>query len=67
MAKEPAAYRNVLEDLLAFFDGKRLLTVVDVARYTGRTREWCKARYAIDPKAGISTAVLAYKLSNGGS
>lgn len=65
MAREPAAYRNVLEDLLSFFEGKRHLTVVDVSRYTGRTREWCKERYSIDPKAGISTAVLAYKLSQG--
>lgn len=35
MSREREAYRDNLEDILTFTDGKRLLTITDVRRYTG--------------------------------
>ena len=38
MSREHPAYRDNLEDLLTFFDGKRVLSIKEVARYTGKDR-----------------------------
>lgn len=62
MPREPYAYRDNLEDLLSFFGGKRLLTIKDVAQYTGRTEKWCKKRFQIDPSKRISVPTLARML-----
>lgn len=35
MSREREVYRDNLEDILTFTDGKRLLTITDVRRYTG--------------------------------
>lgn len=35
MSREREAYRDNLEDILTFTEGKRLLTITDVRRYTG--------------------------------
>jgi len=63
MAREPAAYRDNYEDLLAFFGGKRLLSISDVAQYTRKSRAWCKKHFGIDPILGISVPTLARKLA----
>lgn len=67
MAREPIAYRDNLEDLLLYFEGRRVLTVKDVAEYTGRDYRWCKARFFpnLDAKKGISVPTLARMLSDG--
>lgn len=65
MSKEITAYRDNLEDLLSFFDGKRILSVQDVCRYTGRDHRWVKSRFGITPKNGISVPTLARKLAEG--
>lgn len=41
MSREKANYRPMLEDILVFTSGKRLLNIAEVARYTGKTRDWC--------------------------
>ena len=61
MPREPLAYRDVLEGLLSFFDGKRRLTAVDVARHDGCDRRTAQKRYAI-PKDGIEIYVLARRM-----
>ena len=66
MSRENATYRDELEPLLEFFGNKRVLSVSDVSRYTGRSREWCKSTYGIDPAVGISVISLAHKLSETG-
>lgn len=63
MSKERTAYRDNLEDLLAFFDNKRLLTVTDVSTYTGRDPRWVKTRFGFTAKTGISIPTLARKLA----
>lgn len=62
MPREKDGYRDVLEDLLDYFKDKRVLTITEVARYTGRDRHWCKDTYKI-PKQGIHITVLARALS----
>lgn len=47
MAREKEDYRSILEDILQFFDGKRVLTVTDVARFTGRDRGTVRRRFDI--------------------
>lgn len=61
MAREHPSYRDQLEDILTFFQGKRVLTMKDVLLYTSRSREWCKAYLDIS-KGGVSACVLARKL-----
>ena len=65
MPREPLAYRDNLEDLLQFFGGRRMLNLKDVARYTGRDHRWCKDRFGIDTKKGISVPTLARMLADG--
>ena len=72
MPREKENYRYELEQLLEFFSKdatgaatptKRVLTVADVERYTGRERRWLQKTYGIDPKKGISVVALAQALS----
>lgn len=65
MAREPAAYRDNLEDILSFFQGKRMLNLTEVSSYLGKDRRWCRDHLGIDSKMGISAATLARKLSEG--
>ena len=65
MPREPLAYRDNLEDLLQFFGGRRMLNLKDVAQYTGRDYRWCKDRFGIDSKKGISVPTLARMLADG--
>lgn len=65
MPREPFSYRDNLEDLLAFFGGKRILSVQDVCRYTGRDHRWVKSRFQMTAKNGISVPTLARKLAEG--
>ena len=64
MPREPLAYRDNLEDLLQFFGGRRMLNLKDVARYTGRDYRWCKDRFAIATKKGISAPTRARMLAD---
>lgn len=59
--KEPEAYRDNYESLLAYFGNKRLLTASDVAEYTGRDRRFVKALYDI-PRSGITVPTLARRM-----
>lgn len=56
-------YRDELEELLKFFDNKRVLLISDVARYTGHKSNWCKKTFHIDKEWGISIVALARLLS----
>ena len=63
MALEIPGYRENLADLLEFFDGKRILTITDVCRYTRHDRRWVKVHLDIKPRAGVSVPTLARKLA----
>jgi hypothetical protein len=60
--REKEGFREELEELLKFFPDRRILTVSDVERYTGRNRRYLQAHYGIEPKVGISIVSLARKL-----
>ena len=47
MAREAPTYRDELEEIIRFFGGKRILTVSDVAKYTGRTRDWTREKLGV--------------------
>lgn len=59
--KEPEAYRDNLEALIAFFPNKRLVTAADVANYTGRDWRFVKNLYDI-PRSGITLPTLARRM-----
>lgn len=61
MPKELDGYRDVLEDLLDFFGGKRLLYPAEVAQYLGVDSRTAKARYDI-PREGIAAPILARRM-----
>lgn len=63
MPREKEAYRDNFEDLLQYFEGRRVLTVSDVARYTGHSYKWVKKKYPFDKTGDISIATLARALS----
>ena len=62
MAKEHPALRDCFEDLLDFFEGKRVLTQSDICRYTGRTPKWVKAHYGVGDHKAIGTKAFARML-----
>ena len=62
MAREKQDYRDNLEDILSFFNGTRMLTGLQVAKYTGLCFSTVKKRYPF--KDGyISAPTLARCLS----
>ena len=62
MAREKAAYRDNLDSILAFANGKHLLNISKVAQYTGLDRRNVAKRYPF--KNGlISAETLARELS----
>lgn len=63
MALEIPGYRENLADLLEFFNGRRILSVSDVCRYTGHDRRWVQTRLGIQPKKGVSVPTLARRLA----
>jgi hypothetical protein len=62
VSREKEGYRDELEQLAQFFGGRRVLTLKDVERYTGRDYRWCKKAYDIDPAKGITITALARKM-----
>lgn len=67
MSREKETYRENLQDVLEFFDGRRMLTIKDVSQYTGiRDYRAIKKRF---PFTGtyISAPTLASCLAGGGT
>lgn len=61
MPREHEAYRDNLEALLSYFGDKRLVTISDVARYTGCDRRTVAKLYNIQ-KDGITLPTLARRM-----
>lgn len=63
MPRERTGYRENLQDILEFFDGKRLLTVGEVKTYTGLLdNRTLKKRFPFS-NGYISAATLALHLA----
>ena len=62
MPREKEAFRDNLEDILTYFNGKRMLRQIEVVRYTGLDPKTVRKRFSF--KDGfISAVVLARELS----
>lgn len=61
--REKSEYRDNLEDLLRYFEGKRLITKTEAAAYLGIDVRTATKRYGIG-KEGITLPALARKLTN---
>ena len=59
---EPETYRATLESVLAFSNGKRVLSQSDVARHLNKSRGWVRTHLDIG-RDGITVEGLAWKLS----
>lgn len=55
-------YRNNLEDILSYFNGKRLLSAKEISLYTGKTQRWVSDRFDLKRGACISASTLARRL-----
>lgn len=62
MARELPTYRDELEQVLSFFEGKRVLTRTDVMKYTGKGEKWVKSH--IGTQKEISAVSLAHTLAS---
>lgn len=65
MPRERTGYRENLQDILEFFNGKRLLTLSDVKAYTGLVDDRSVKRRFPIANHYISAATLALYLSGG--
>lgn len=64
---ESFAYRDNLEDILAFTGGKRMLTVGEVGRYTGLVDpRTVRRQFPYFQNGKISAPTLARLMSGGG-
>ncbi len=62
---EPLGYRDILQDILEFSGGRRLLTISDVRNYTGlRDDRTIKRRYPF--RDGYISAPLLARCMSGG-
>lgn len=62
MPREHEMYRPILEDVLAYSEGKRLLNISQVAAYVGHKREWVTEHLGVTSE-GITAMALAHKLA----
>lgn len=65
MPRERPAYRDNLEDILAFTGGKRMLTTADVRKYTGMVDIRTIKRHFPIRDGFIAAATLARCLAGG--
>lgn len=63
MAREKADYRDNLEDILSFTNGARMMTTMQVAKYTGMCFNTVKKRFSFND-GYISTMTLAREMSS---
>lgn len=61
--REKEGYRDILEDLLKFNDGKRVITATKAAAYTGLDRRTVLKRYGVDSREGIAVPLLARRMA----
>lgn len=62
--KEKEGYREVLESILTATEGRHLLNIAEVVRFTGRSRNTVVKRYPF-VKGEIAAEVLALKILGG--
>lgn len=59
LSREKPNYRFILADIDERTGGKRILSVSDVAKYTGKSRDWCKLHIPFNSDNEIHAVALA--------
>jgi len=62
MPREAESYRPELEQILAYFPNKRVLTTKEVMEYTGRSRHWLENRGMLGDITAVQLAIALTKL-----
>lgn len=60
--REAEAYRPILESVLTFADGRHVLNIGEITKYTGRGRDWCKTHLGLK-SYGLTAEELALALT----
>ena len=63
MAREKETYRLELEQILARFGGKCIISFAEIQEYTGKGYKWCCKHLDI-PHDGCTAVQLAHALTN---
>lgn len=63
MAREKETFRLELEQILARFDGRHIISFKEVREYTGKSYDWCTKHLDI-PHDGCTAVQLAHALTN---
>ena len=62
MPRELEMYRPILEDILSFTNGRRMMSMKDVCQYVGRENRWVKKHLGVT-REGITAHELARRLA----
>ena len=63
--REHEMYRPILEDILSFTGGRRMMSMKDVCLYVGRENRWVKEHLSVT-REGITAHELAKRLAKVG-
>lgn len=64
MPREREMYRPILEDILSFTGGRRMMSLKDVCQYVGRENRWVKEHLGVT-REGVTAMELAHRLAKG--
>lgn len=64
MPREHELYRPILEDILSFTGGRRMMSMKDVCKYTGRENRWVKEHLGVT-RDGVTVHELARRMAKG--
>ena len=62
MPREAESYRPELEQILAYFPNKRVLSTKEIMEYTGRSRHWLERRKMLGDMTAVQLALALTKL-----
>ena len=63
MPRDAESYRPELEQILAYFPDKRILTTKEVMEYTGKSRHWLQNRGLLGEMTSVQLALALTKLN----
>ena len=62
MPREAESYRPELEQILAYFPGKRVLNTTEIMEYTGKSRHWLQNRNMLGEMTAAQLALALTKI-----
>jgi len=64
MPREAESYRPELEQIIAHFPGKMVLTTKEIMEYTGKSRHWLENRNMLGEMTAAQLALALTKLKH---